>query len=327
MVDQSELHGARRGIFASVAVNLIEAIGLGVAAHVTGSFALRAQTADNVAELAVGLFLCIGVLTSVRPSDQAHPLGYGRERFFWSLFAALGIFVGGGGLALDGAIRSALHPTPIESFPVAYIVLAVTILMDTYALLVALPPLRRQSAERGISLRHHLLHNSDPALTTVAVSGICALAGGLVAALGLIASQVTRSPTPDTIASGLIGLLLLVTSAFLLRTNRELLIGLGVSALVVTEMRRIVLAQTGVVSVPDLFAVYVGPASVIVNGDVIFSDELNVPAVEDAIIHAAAALRARWPSIEFVYLTPVPLARPRRVRRPRRATAKKSSSS
>jgi cation diffusion facilitator family transporter len=322
MIDQTESRATRRSVFASVAVNLIEAIGLAVASWITGSFALRAQTADNVAELAVGLFLCIGVLSSARPSDQTHPLGYGRERFFWSLFAALGIFVGGGGLALEGAIRSALHPTPIGSYFVAYLVLGVTILLDVIALLVALPPLRRQAFERGLSLRDHLLRNSDPALTTVAVSGACAVIGGGLATIGLVASQVMGSPTPDTVASALIGLLLLVTSAYLLRTNRELLTGRGVTSSTLTEMREIVMKQAGVEGVPDIFAVFVGPSSVIVNGDLIFADDFGVPAVEDSIIHAAAALRERWPAIEYVYLTPVPLARPRRVRRPSRRSSK-----
>ncbi len=318
LVDQTESKSTRR----SVAVNLAEALGLGIAACVTGSFALRAQTADNVAELAVGVFLCIGVLSSARPSDDTHPLGYGQERFFWSLFAALGIFVGGGGLAIEGAIRSALHPSPIGSYLIAYLVLGATMTFDTFALMVALPPLQRQAAERGLSLRSHLLRNSDPASTTVTLSGGCSLIGGLVAGLGVIACQVTGSSTPDTVASATIGLLLLVTSAFLLRTNRELLTGRGIAPTTLTEMRKVVLAQAGVISVPDLFAVYVGPSSVIVNGDIIFADELAVPAVEGSIIKAAADLRARWPSIEFVYLTPVPLTRPRRVRRPRRAVAK-----
>ena len=316
MADQSEILAARRSVFVSVVVNLVEAVGLGITSWITQSFALRAQTADNVAELAVGLFLCIGVLTSARPANDTHPLGYGRERFFWSLFAALGIFVGGAGFALDGAFRSAYHPTPVGSYLVAYLVLGVTLGLDAVSLMVALPPLRKQASERGISLRAHLLRNSDPASTTVAVTGACALIGGIVAGLGVATCQMTGSRTPDTVASGLIGLLLLVTSAFLLHTNRELLIGRGVPPAALTEMRRIIEEQAGVLNVPDLFAVFIGPASVIVNGDVTFADGLTVPSVEQAIVHAAAALRGRWPAIEFVYLTPVSRARPRRVRGP-----------
>src|SRR5471030_1358623 len=201
MIDQTENQATDRSVLASVAVNFAEALGLGVVAWISGSVALRAQTADNVAELAVAVFLYIGVLTSKRPSDDTHPVGYGREHFFWSLFAALGIFAGGGGLALDGAIRSALHPMPITSFGTAYFVLGVTIVLDIFALRVALPPLKRQAAERRISLRAHLLRNTDPTLTTVGVSGGCALIGGILAAVGLALSQLTGSSTPDTVAS------------------------------------------------------------------------------------------------------------------------------
>jgi hypothetical protein len=87
---------------------------------------------------------------------------------------------------------------------------------------------------------------------------------------------------------------------------------------IIREMRRMIASQPGIVDVPDLFAMVVGPSSFIVNGDVTFADELNVPAVEQAIASAALALRERWPAIEYVYLTPVSLPRPRRVRRTRR---------
>ena len=78
-------------------------------------------------------------------------------------------------------------------------------------------------------------------------------------------------------------------------------------------MSRVVAAQAGVVDVPDLFAVVIGPSSLIVDGDVTFADDLDVPAVEKTIMRCAAALRQRWPAVEYVYLTPVSKARPRRV--------------
>ena len=84
-------------------------------------------------------------------------------------------------------------------------------------------------------------------------------------------------------------------------------------------MHRVVAAQPGIIAVPDLFAVVVGPSSLIVDGDVTFADELTVPDVEQAIIGATAALRARWPSVDYVYLTPVPKARSRRAARASRS--------
>lgn len=190
--------------------------------------------------------------------------------------------------------------------------LATTVALDVFALEVAVRPLRKQAAGLGDTLRDLLHGSTDPASITVVVGGGSAVAGGVAATIGLALSQTTGSPTPDTIASALIGLLLLGASVLLLRTNRALLSGRGLPLAMLREMSRIVAAQPGVIDVPDLFGVVIGPSIVIVNGDVTFDDDLDVPAVEQAIMRSAAALRERWPAIEYVYLTPVSKARSRR---------------
>ena len=190
--------------------------------------------------------------------------------------------------------------------------LVTTLALDTFALEVALRPLRKQAAARGYSLRTLLRRTSDSASTALVVGGGTAVIGGVVALAGLGLSQLTGSPTPDTVASALISVLLLAGSVLLLHRNRELLTGRGVPLPMVREMRRVVAAQPDVVDVPDLFAVVVGPSSLIVDGDVTLADDLDVPHVEQTIMRAAAALRERWPLIDYVYLTPVPKPRPRR---------------
>jgi len=299
------------GVVTALIVNGVEVVGLGVAAWVTGSTSLRAQTAVNVAEVAVVVFLLVGVLSSVRAPDERHPLGHGRDRFFWSLFAALGLFLGGGGLALDEAVRSALRPEPVHSYTLAYVVLAATTALDVYSLETGLRPLRRQASDRNLSSRAYLRRSTDPALVTVVVGGGCAVVGAFVAAGGLTASQTLGTPTPDTIASALIGLMLIAASVFLVQINRDLIGGRGVSPTMLKEMRSVVESQPGVVDVPDLFAIIVGPTSLVVDGNVIFAHDLDVPVVEETITRANSELRRRWPSIEYIYLTPVPAKRSR----------------
>jgi len=235
-------------------------------------------------------------------------------------FAALGIFVGGTGLSLEAALSSAVNPSTVDHYPIAYLVLATTVLLDSFALVIAVRPVRRQAAGSGISLRAQVRRSTDPAAVTVVVGGACAVVGAVAAAAGLILCQLTGSAAPDTLASAFIGLMLFVASVILLRTNRGLLSGRGVPLRMLREMRLIVAAQPGVVAVADLFAVVVGPSSLIVNGDVIFADDLTVPGLEHAIMLTSAALRERWPSIDYIYLTPVPKARSRRTMRPGRAS-------
>jgi cation diffusion facilitator family transporter len=311
----SNAGGTRLSVAFSFAVNVVETIALGIAALMTSSVALRAQTAANAADVAIQVFLLIGVLSSVRSPDQSHPLGYGREGFFWSLFAAVGIFVGGGGIAIVEAVQSAVHPSSIHSFAVGYGVLAANVLLDLIALGVALRPLRKYAEQRGVRVMRIVRRSTDPAATTVVVSGSCGVVGGLLAGAGLAATQATGSALPDTVTSALIGLLLISASVVLLRTNRELLTGRGVPLSMQREMQKMVAMQPGVVAVPDLFAMVVGPWSLAVGGDVTFADELQVPDVEHAIMLCAAALQERWSAIDYVYLTPVSQARPQRSRR------------
>jgi len=302
---------SRRVVRVAFAVALGESVALGAAAWVTHSAAMRAQTATSLADVGVAVFLLIGVVRSVRPPDARHPLGYGREVFYWALFAAIGIFVGGGGVAVEEAVRVSIHPVPVGSYTVAYAVLAVTILLDGAALAVALAPLRHNAAARGIRLHRQLVRNTDPAATTVVVGNLVGVTGGLVVVAALAARQATGNPTPDALASALIGLMLMAGSVMLLRTNRELLTGRGVTPSLLADMRRVVAGQHLVLAVPDIFAVVIGPSSLLVNGDITFDDDATVPEVEAAISAAGDALRASWPAVTYVSLTPVAQHRPR----------------
>ncbi|HTT59493.1 MAG TPA: cation transporter [Acidimicrobiales bacterium] len=294
-----------RGVTTALVVNCIEVAGLGVAAWLTKSTGLRAQTAVNVAEVAVVVFLLVGVRSSARGPDERHPLGHGRERFFWSLFAALGLFLGGGGVALDQAVQAAVHPEALHEFALAYAVLAATTVLDVYALVIGLGPLRRQRADRHLSSWAYLRRSTDPAMVTVVVAGSCAVIGACLAAGGLAASQALGTATPDTIACGLIGVLLFTASVFLVGVNRDLIGGRGVTPATLSEMRSIVASEPGVIDVPDLFAIVVGTESLIVDGAIIFSSDVDLSVAEQSIIRAEDDLRKRWPKIHYVYLTPV----------------------
>jgi divalent metal cation (Fe/Co/Zn/Cd) transporter len=114
---------------------------------------MRSQAAGAAGDVAVQVFLLIGVLSSTRPADEDHPLGYGRERFFWSFVAALGIFIGGGGFALQAALQAAVHPVTPTHYTIAYAVLAFALALDALATETELRPLRRKARRRGLSLR------------------------------------------------------------------------------------------------------------------------------------------------------------------------------
>jgi divalent metal cation (Fe/Co/Zn/Cd) transporter len=56
---------------------------------------MAAEASHSLADTANDLFLFVAQRRSTRGPDDRHPLGYGREAYFWALIAALGVFIAG----------------------------------------------------------------------------------------------------------------------------------------------------------------------------------------------------------------------------------------
>src|SRR5215475_1095355 len=101
-----------RTVIVAIATNLLVAVAKGVAAILTGSAALAAETAHSVADTCNEALLFIGVRRGLHAPDDQHPFGYGQARYFWSLLAAVGVFVIGGLVAIYDGINTLRHPQP-----------------------------------------------------------------------------------------------------------------------------------------------------------------------------------------------------------------------
>jgi hypothetical protein len=71
MAKRTDAGATHLSVLVSLGVNCAETLALEVAAGISGSIALRAQTAANAADVGVQVFLLIGVLSSIRPPDDA----------------------------------------------------------------------------------------------------------------------------------------------------------------------------------------------------------------------------------------------------------------
>jgi cation diffusion facilitator family transporter len=101
-----------------------------VAAVVTGSAAMAAEAAHSLGDTANDLFLLVAQRRSARPPDKRHPLGYGREAYFWALIAALGVFIAAAAFSLRQGITDLIHPSATSAFLVAYLVLGASTVFD-----------------------------------------------------------------------------------------------------------------------------------------------------------------------------------------------------
>src|SRR4029450_12618461 len=148
-------------VLAPLAANTTIAVAKGTAAALTGSPALLAETLHTVADAGNEVFLYIAIRRSRHPADPSHPFGYGPERYYWALLAAIGMFVIGGAVSIWDGIRALLHPPELEAFWVGVAVLVVALVLDGLSRTVALRQLRTQAERRRLSLRELLRESAD----------------------------------------------------------------------------------------------------------------------------------------------------------------------
>ncbi|HSD88282.1 MAG TPA: cation transporter, partial [Kofleriaceae bacterium] len=102
--------GSKGEVLKSLAVNVVIACSKGVAAGITGSGSLLAETLHSFADCGNQLLLLVGIKQSARPADEKHPLGYGRAMYFYSFIVALLLFSGGGMFSIYEGVHKLRHP-------------------------------------------------------------------------------------------------------------------------------------------------------------------------------------------------------------------------
>ncbi|HET8604511.1 MAG TPA: cation diffusion facilitator family transporter, partial [Marmoricola sp.] len=177
--------------------NLVIAVGKAVGGVMSGSSAMMSEAAHSVADTLNQVFLMTAIRRSSKKADQEHPFGYGMERYFWSLLAAVGIFVLGAGFSAYEGLHQLLHPEEQKGIVVPLVVLGLAFLMEGSSLLRGVWQARKEARERDKPLRPYLAHEAEPTVRAVVFEDSAAVAGLVVAALGIVLDHVTGSTVFD----------------------------------------------------------------------------------------------------------------------------------
>ena len=295
---------SRATVLVALGVNLLIALAKGLAALFTGSSALVAEAAHSVADTGNEALLLLALRRSNRPADHTHPFGYGAERFYWSLLAAIGIFVAGGVTAIYEGVNHLQHPDPLEAPIIGYGVLVVSLVLEATSWHTAYRQLSGESRGRGLPLGAYLRRTTDPTPTTVFYEDSAAVIGICFALPGLALRQITGSPVPDALASIAIGVLLVVVAVRLASRDRELLTNQSAAPSVVSRVRDLLEAAPGVTAVPRLEVMVIGPRAALVTAEVGLDDSVSGERVAQLMAQLRRQVRSQ-PGIAEVYLTPV----------------------
>ena len=288
-------------------VNLTIGIMKLIAGLITGSAAMLAEAAHSVADTLTEALLLTALRRSERPADRDHPFGYGKERYFWSLLAAVSIFASGAVFSFyEGFDAIFGEPVEQESPLVAYIVLAIAFALESVSWAQAVRQTRREAKRENRTFFELLRQSDDPTSKTVLFEDSAALIGLLVAFAGIGLHQLTGSQLADGIASVLIGLLLAVVAYLLGRTNRGLLIGRQADPVLVRAVGARLREAREVEAVVDLLTMTIGTDSVLLCARLDFDNSLGAADLERACVRIDGELRAEFPDLREIFLEPVP---------------------
>jgi cation diffusion facilitator family transporter len=294
-------------VLLAFAVNLVIAIAKTAAGLLTLSSAMLAEAAHSWADTTNQVFLLFALKRSRRPADTTHPFGYGKERYFWSLLAAVGIFVTGALFSIYQGVEGLLHPHREISgreFVVSYVVLGVAFLLEGSSLAKAVRQLNGEARMLRRGLLEQLRRSNDPTVKTVASEDSAAVAGLLLAAAGLVLHQLTGSGIFDAAASMAIGLLLAWIAYALGRDTKELLIGESADPELRLDIMALLIGYDGVTGLLDMLTMQLSPEHVLVAAKVDFRDHLGAAEVERLCNRIERDLQEKFPVVTHLYLDP-----------------------
>ncbi len=235
-----------------------------VVGALTGSAAMVAEAAHSWADTGNEVFLLIAERRGRRPRDDAHPRGYGRSTYIWSLVAAFGLFSAGAMVSVWHGVSELSSTAEETRFTINYVVLAVAFVLEGGSFLQASRQVRGEARSRGLHSLRYVNHTSDPTVRAVFLEDFAALLGLLIAAAGIGLHQLTGDPVWDALGSIAVGVLLAVVAVFLMRRNMEYLLGRGVTAEQQAEVLSRLLAHPEIERITYLHLEYVGPQRVFV---------------------------------------------------------------
>jgi cation diffusion facilitator family transporter len=291
---------SRVAIYGAVAANAVIAVTKFIAAAVTDSGAMLSEGIHSLVDTGDGLLLLLGLYLSRRPPSRRHPYGHGLEVYFWSMVVAMAIFGVGGGVSIYEGILHMFEPRAVEFSILTYAVLGVAALFETTSWIIALRSFKRVRGER--SMWTGIQTSKDPTTFIVVLEDSAAIAGIVIAAVGITLAHALRIPELDAAASILIGLLLCVVAAILARETWSLLVGESAAPELVESIRRIAAEQPGVLKAELPRTMHLGPELVHVDLDVQLDRSRSGGETIDTARRIEDAIRVEHPLVKRVSL-------------------------
>jgi cation diffusion facilitator family transporter len=296
---------SKGAVIAAMGANFAIAAGKLVAGLLTGSAALLAEAGHSIADTVNQVFLLIGINRSEAMADEKHPMGYGKEAFFWSFLAAIFIFVAGAAFSVYEGIRTLAegheHERSSTELLIAFGVLGFGAVFETISLAVAVRGLLGSAQAKGWSFTRYVREAPDPTLKTVLFEDSAALIGLALAASGLALSELTGNENWDGIASLAIGLVLTVVALLLGSQARGLLLGSAAGPETRMHIHETLDSFPEIDAVVRVLTMQLGSHSVLVTGELNVRRGMTTDEIENLLARIDAEIERRVPEVSDTF--------------------------
>ena len=297
------VRSSKKAVYAALFGNLGIAIAKLIAAILTGSTAMFAETLHSISDTFNQVLLLFGIKTSTKAATEQHPFGYGKEQFFWSFVVATMLFGISGILSLQQGFASLLSRIHhIQNADVSYVILAISAAFEANALRVALLLAKESIEARGDKISLNTLvqefqESKDPSVITVMVEDSAALLGIVVAGIGIFFSEATGDTIYDSLSSVAIGGILMAFAYFLAKENKALLIGESISRKDYNKVVKLVNEIPDVNRIITMRTMHFAPEDVLVTIEVNLVDGLDTDKIESVIDNIEQKVKQAIPYI------------------------------
>jgi cation diffusion facilitator family transporter len=289
-------------IIQSLIVNLLIASSKGVAAFMTGSGAMLAETIHSFSDCANQALLLVGVRQARKPADAIHPLGYGRSAYFWSFMVAMLLFSIGGMFSIYEGVHKYEHPEPVNNILWGVGILGFSLILEGYATFSNIVELNKRKGGTGFFAYLRLTKDSD--LIVIFGENSAAVLGLIVALCALMIAHYTGDGRYDAIGSVIIGVILIAVAIFLAREVKSLLIGESADLAIYTKVKELAKNHPNIQQLINCRTIQQGPNEVLVCAKILIDESLNAVQISKLINNFEADLRGVYPEVKWLYIEP-----------------------
>ena len=290
-----------RAIFFAFGANLAIALAKTAGALYTASGSMLAEAVHSYADTGNQVLLFFGLKQSQKPPDEKHPMGYGKNSYFWSFVVAVLLFTLGGVFSIYEGWHKLQHPEALHQGWVALVILGAAIILEMVSLFGCLNAINDVKGRK--SIRQWLGTTRNAELVVVLGEDSAAILGLVIAFVFVALSAVTGNPVYDAVGSVCIGIVLIGVSLFVASRIKTLIIGATAEPAVREKIHQIITQDKNVTQLFNVITIQFG-SSVMLAAKIKLPDTMSVKAAAEKVNMLELEIKKELPNIAWCFIEP-----------------------